>query len=250
MKSVTVTILALLFSASAVALDWNTALEGAHRDEANKSRDEARHPRATLEFFGLQDGMTVVEISPGGGWYTEILAPLMRGNGTYYAAHHSLNAPGSYARNSLGKYLQKLAADPELYGEVTITQLMAPTEVELAPPGSADMVVAFRNVHSWMRADSLDAVLSAVYATLKPGGTFGLVQHRAKGDISVEQMKKSAYVPTDYVIAAAKKAGPEGEVFLHGEVKLDGVLVGHEMNLAGNLATAKAIKIAQPKQLL
>ncbi len=209
MKSVIATMLALLVSSSAMALDWKTALEGEQRSDANKSRDEARNPQATLEFFGLSDGMTVVEISPGGGWYTEVLAPLLRGNGTYYAAHHSLNAPSSYARNSLGKYLQKLAADQELYGEVMITQLLAPGQVELAPAGSADMVVAFRNVHSWMRADALDAILAAVYDVLKPGGTFGLVQHRAKGDIPVEQMKKTAYVPTEFVIAAAEKAGLE-----------------------------------------
>ena len=209
MKSVIALALALLVSPGAMALDWQTALGGAHRDEANKSRDVARHPRETLEFFGLSGGMTVVEVSPGGGWYTEVLAPLLRGNGSYYAAHHSLNAPGGYARNSLGKYLQKLAADPELYGDVVITQLMPPRQVELAPAGTADMVVAFRNVHSWMRADALDSILGAIHTALKPGGVFGLVQHRAAGDPTTEQMKKSGYVPTDVVIEAARSAGFE-----------------------------------------
>lgn len=209
MKSVIALALALLVSPGAMALDWQTALGGAHRDEAKKSRDVARHPRETLEFFGLSEGMTVVEVSPGGGWYTEVLAPLLRGNGSYYAAHHSLNAPGGYARNSLGKYLQKLAADPELYGDVVITQLMPPRQVELAPAGTADMVVAFRNVHSWMRADALDSILGAIHTALKPGGVFGLVQHRAAGDTTTEQMKKSGYVPTDVVIEAARSAGFE-----------------------------------------
>ena len=209
MKSVIAIVLALLVSPLATALDWKIALEGAHRGEANKVRDGARHPRETLEFFGLSDGMTVVEVSPGGGWYTEVLAPLMRDNGTYYAAHHSLNAPGSYARNSLGKYLQKMAADPELYEGVVITQLQPPQQVELAPAGTADMVVAFRNVHSWMRADALDNILAAIHTALKPGGVFGVVQHRAGGDSTLEQIKKSGYVPTNLVIEAAKKAGFE-----------------------------------------
>lgn len=209
MKSAIAIMLALLVSPLAVALDWKTALDGAHRDEANKSRDSARHPRETLEFFGLSDGMTVVEVSPGGGWYTEVIAALMHENGTYYAAHHSLNAPGSYARNSLGKYLQKLAADTDVYGEVVITQLRPPEQVELAPAGSADMVVAFRNVHSWMRADALDNILAAIHTALKPGGVFGVVQHRAAGDITVEQIKESGYVPTSVVIEAAKNAGFE-----------------------------------------
>ena len=207
MKSTIVLWLALLVAPGAYALDWEAALNGAHRAPENSARDDSRHPRQTLEFFGLEDGMTVVEIAPGGGWYTEVLAPLMKDNGTYYAAHHSLNSPGGYARNSLGKYLQKLAADPDVYGQVQITQFGGPDLVALAPAGSADLVVGFRNVHSWLRAGTLDATLSAAFAALKPGGTLGLVQHSASADIPLEAMKKSGYVPQAYVVAAAKKAG-------------------------------------------
>ncbi len=209
MKSLLVSMIALSLTTPALALDWDAALSGEHRSAENAARDEFRHPRQTLEFFGLEDGMTVVEIAPGGGWYTEVLAPLLKDNGTYYAAHHSLNAPGGYARNSLGKYLQKLAADPDLYGQVQITQFGKPDLVALAPAESADLVVGFRNVHSWLRGGTLEATLDAAFAALKPGGTLGLVQHSQQGELSMEEMKKSGYVPQAYIVAAAEKAGFE-----------------------------------------
>ena len=137
MKYLVVLLTALLALPAQAGLDWDAALGGDHRDAANSARDESRHPRETLEFFGLAEGMTVVELAPGGGWYTEIIAPLLKDNGTYYAAHHGLNSPGSYYRNSLGKYLQKLAGNADLYGDVIVTQLQPPSLVEVAPAGSA-----------------------------------------------------------------------------------------------------------------
>lgn len=200
----------IMFSTQALAaLNWDAALGGEHRSEANRERDVFRNPKETLEFFGLQSGMTVLELSPGGGWYTEVLAPLLQDNGTYYAAHHSLNAPGSYYRNSLGKFLQKLAADSELYGAVTVTQLHPPEEVAVAPAGSVDLAVAFRNVHSWMRGGVLPETLAATFTALKPGGHLGVVQHRAKPGTSVEDMKNSGYVTREYLVEAAEAAGFE-----------------------------------------
>ena len=207
MKYLAVLLTALLTLPAQAALDWDAALKGDHRDASNSARDESRHPRETLAFFGLAEGMTVEELSPGGGWYTEVIAPLLKDNGTYYAAHHGLNAPGSYYRNSLGKYLQKLAGNADLYGDVIVTQLLPPALVEVAPAGSADLVVGFRNVHSWMRGDILDSVLAAAYAALKPGGKLGIVQHRAKPGTTVDAMKKSGYVTEAFVVEAVEAAG-------------------------------------------
>ncbi|MBN7798861.1 class I SAM-dependent methyltransferase [Parahaliea mediterranea] len=208
-KYALVLVAALAACGARAGLDWTGALDGAQRSEANRARDTFRHPRQTLEFFGLEPGMTVVEIAPGGGWYTEVLAPLLRGNGTLYAAHYSLNPPNAYYRNSLGRFLQKLAADSELYDGVVVTQLQPPAQALAAPAGSADLALAFRSVHSWMRADTLAPTLGAIYAALKPGGRFGLVQHRAQPGTSVADMKRTGYVTEAYVIAAAEKAGFE-----------------------------------------
>lgn len=209
MKFAFALLLALTSVTTQAALDWDAALGGEQRSEDNRARDEYRHPRETLEFFGLKSGITVLEISPGGGWYTEVLAPLLKDNGTLYAAHYSLNPPNAYYRNGLGKYLQKLAADDDLYGSVIVTQFQPPAQSEAAPAGTVDLAVAFRNVHSWMRADALESTLAGIFEALKPGGRFGVVQHRANGDTSVEQMKKTGYVSEDYLIEAAQAAGFE-----------------------------------------
>lgn len=194
-------------SANAEELSWQVALNGDHRSAQNRARDEYRHPMQTLQFFGLKFGMTIVEVSPGGGWYTEILAPLMKGNGRYYAAHYSLNAPGAYYRSSLGKYLQKMSEINELYEEVIITQLLPPSEMAIAPPESVDLIVTFRNVHNWIEEDTGVLTMSAVFAALKPGGVFGVVQHRAKPDADVASMKESGYVTERLVMDMADAAG-------------------------------------------
>lgn len=204
-------LVALCFGAapfSMAAPNWELALGGEHRSEHNAARDEFRHPRETLEFFGLKEDMTVVELSPGGGWYTEVLAPLLAESGTYYAAHYDVNGNG-YRRRALGRYLQKLGENDDVYGQVMLTTLDAPTEVTIAPAGSADMVLAFRNIHSWMGSGVLAETLVAVFDALKPGGVFGVVQHRASDGRDEERMKDTAYISEDYVIAAARSVGFE-----------------------------------------
>jgi predicted methyltransferase len=202
-------LLALTILPAQAALDWEAALNGDNRGAENKARDSSRHPIETLQFFGLREGMTVLEISPGGGWYTEVLAPLMLDKGSLYGAHYALNAPHPYYRNSLGKFLQKMAATPKVYDSLIITQLQPPGQVVAAPAGSVDMALAFRNVHSWMDGDSVEATLGAVYKALKPGGIFGVVQHRARPGTSVEVMKKSGYVTEKQVVMMMKAAGFE-----------------------------------------
>jgi predicted methyltransferase len=117
--------LLLLSGMARAELGWDAALAGEHRSEQNKARDLYRHPRETLSFFGLEAGMTVMEVSPGGGWYTEVLGPLMKGNGKLIAAHGSPNG-GNYARRSLGTFLKKLGENGDVLGEVEVSVLAAP----------------------------------------------------------------------------------------------------------------------------
>jgi predicted methyltransferase len=182
-------------------------IAGDQRSTENKTRDEYRHPYETLTFFGIRPDMTVVEIYPGRGWYTEVLAPYLKGSGTFYAAEHPGDPSYEAVQRSLEAFDQKVKDAPELYGEVKRTKLTK--DGDIAPPDSADLVVTFRNVHSWMGAGTENDAFAAMFRALKPGGVLGLVQHR--GDPSVKQDPKagSGYVNQDYVIELAKKAGFE-----------------------------------------
>jgi len=201
---------ALLFCGNVTGADlnWDAALNGDHRSESNRARDEYRHPKETLSFFGLAPGMTVMEVSPGGGWYTEVLAPLLKDNGTLIAAHSSVNG-GSYARRSLGGFLKKLGEKDDVYGSVQVVALQPPSALGNVAPESVDLAVAFRNVHSWLRADQAEMMFTAIAETLKPGGVLGIVQHRGSEALTVEQMKNTAYVSEEKVIELAELAGLE-----------------------------------------
>lgn len=188
------------------ALDWNTALLGEHRSDANKVRDTHRHPQETLTFFGMTPSMTVLEVSPGGGWYTEVLAPLLSQHGKLVAGHGSPNG-SAYSRRSLGRYLQKLGENSDVYSGVDVRVMQPPQQPIDIAADSVDLAVVFRNVHSWLRADNADAALADIFRALKPGGTLGIVQHRGAEDISVDEMKRRAYVPESKVIALAESAG-------------------------------------------
>lgn len=180
-------------------------IAGDHRSEKNKARDQYRHPGETLTFFGLKPDMTVVEIYPGRGWYTEILAPYLKDSGTLYAAEHPGDPSYEALQRSLDAFDQKIEDAPELYGKVKLTKLTK--EGDIAPPGSADLVLTFRNVHSLMGSGSEQAAFAAMFKALKPGGVLGVVQHR--GDPSVKQDPKgrAGYVNEDTVIEVAKNAG-------------------------------------------
>jgi len=186
----------------------DSALSGAHRTEANRARDGYRHPKETLQFFGLRPDMTVVEIWPGGGWYTEVLAPVLRDKGTLYAAHfHVDEKSAKYMGPARDNFQKKLAAQPGIYDRVKVTALSAPQQIGIAPAGSADMVLTFRNVHNWAAAKTDEATFRAFYTALKPGGTLGVVEHRAKPGTSLERMIKSGYMTEAYVISLAENAG-------------------------------------------
>jgi predicted methyltransferase len=184
------------------------AIAGTHRSAAHRARDGARHPYEMLRFFGLAPTQQVVELSPGGGWFTEILAPYLRGQGRLYAAHESANDASDYRRRSRLAFDAKLARDPALYDQVQVGLMpRTPRFADIAPPGGADLVLTFRNVHNWIEAGHLDATLQAAFAVLKPGGVLGVEEHRAPPGKSTEWIAKNGYVTEALMEARAAAAG-------------------------------------------
>ena len=182
---------------------------GPHRSDSNKARNDSRHPIATLDFFGLRKDMTVVEILPATGWYTEIIAPYVAAEGKLYAAHFSPNSALTYAARSLEGFEEKVTENPEIYGKITIRHIDPPHEVIIAPPASSDLAMTFRNVHNWIMAGQELEYFETFYAALKPGGILGVVEHRALPGSSMEIMETTGYVTEAYVIEIAEKAGFE-----------------------------------------
>jgi predicted methyltransferase len=183
------------------------AMTGSHRSDKNKARDKYRHPKETLMFFGLKPEMTVVEITPGMGWYTEILGPVMRDGGNFYAAVFAVSDQSSdFQRNMDKTYRGMLAASPDLYDKVKLS-VLSPGSMQVAPQGSADMVLTFRNVHNWAKAGNADAMFRAFYDALNPGGILGVVDLRAKPGTSFQRQIDSGYMTEEYVIETARKAG-------------------------------------------
>jgi predicted methyltransferase len=183
------------------------AIASPHRSADNVARDKARHPYETLTFFGIKPTMTVVELSPGGGWYTEILAPYLRSKGTLIAAGGDPESSSEYSRNGAAKFRQKLDATPDVYDKVKVGIFEPGNKYKFAEPNSVDMVLTFRNFHNWVSADEekIKPALKQVYDSLKPGGVFGVVDHRLPADKAVNP--SSGYVHEAYVIGLAEKAG-------------------------------------------
>jgi predicted methyltransferase len=189
---------------TATALD--RVLAGAHRSPENKARDQYRHPKETLLFFGIRPEMSVVEVWPGAnGWYTEVLAPLLRDRGKYYAAHWAPNPESRNITDGLQKFRNKLASNAELYGKVEMTT-MAAGGPDIAPPGSVDMVVTFRNMHNWMSRGWAPEAFAKMFRALKPGGVLGVVEHRGAGG-EQDPQAKSGYENEDYAIKMIENAG-------------------------------------------
>jgi predicted methyltransferase len=185
-----------------------TWLAGPQRSARNVARDRYRHPAEVLAFFGVKPDSTVVEILPGSsGYYLEILAPYLRASGRYIAADRDGEAPPQYLADHR-KLLARLAAEPALYDKVVVTQFNSDRH-EIAPPGSADFVLTFRNLHNWLASDQLDGALRAFYQALKPGGVLGVVDHRGRIDLTQEEQMKSGYVREDLAIALIESAGFE-----------------------------------------
>lgn len=200
-----------LAAGAAQADTLKKAIEGEQRTPEYAARDKYRHPAETLAFFQVKPEMTVVEIWPGGGWYTEILAPALKEEGTFYAAHFPKDTEVGYFKRSREGFEKLLKKEKDTYGAVKLTEFAPGGDSEIAPAGSADAVLTFRNVHNWMRGNNEQAAFKTFYKALKPGGVLGVVEHRAKPGTSREDMMKSGYMTQEYVIDLAKKAGFELE---------------------------------------
>ena len=188
----------------------NEIANGDHRSELHQARNQYRNPAQTLDWFGIRDDLTVVEVSPGGGgWYSEILAPYLRDNGKLYAASYDTEAEVEYYRENHKKYLDKLAQRPDLYDQVRVFEFGPPNKPDLQPAGAADMALTFRNVHNWLNNDTAEQVFAAMYKALKPGGVLGLVTHRGEDNMVGKEWSKKGYVPEAQVIRLAEQAGFE-----------------------------------------
>lgn len=211
-------LLALHATGASAALDAATgkvldaAIAGEHRSAENKARDVYRKPREVLEFVGLRRDMTVVEMSPGAGWYTEILGPVLADQGRLYAAQFALNDVPTYQRRLLGSFLTKLAATPDLYKSTVITHFAPPYALEIAPRGSADLVLTFRNLHNWAAENEAgvswsNVAFKAMYDALKPGGTLGIVDHRWPDPKTENPADRNGYISEERTIRLAEAAG-------------------------------------------
>lgn len=181
------------------------AVASTHRSPNFVERDKVRKPQEELEFFGIKPDMTVVEISPGGGYWTEILAPYLHDKGTLYIAI-SPRAASERAATYYDGWKKKIDENAAVYGKVKLGELGGGS-YNIAPEGSADMVLTFRNVHNWMSAGTAEQVFAAFHKTLKKGGILGIEEHRASNDKPQDPKAQSGYVREDYTIALAEKAG-------------------------------------------
>ena len=187
-------------------------IAGPQRSAANRARDGARHPLETLRFFNLRPDMAVVELAPGGGWFTEILAPYLRERGRLYAAHYPRDDSSESRRRARTNFELRLSREPALYDRVVVGSLPTVSVdgaafTDINPLGGADAVLTFRNLHNWLEAGHLDDSLRAFFKILKPGGVFGVEEHRAAPGTPVAAMKTSGYMADDYVTQRCQAAG-------------------------------------------
>lgn len=161
---------------------WRAVHDNPQRTRADRARDRYRHPVETLRFFGIRPDMTIVELHPGGGWYTRILAPLVREKGRWIGAEYDpdLFAPDSRFRKAMESFPERVRANPTLYGTNAGTGYVA--KGDYAEPGTVDMILGIRFMHNWIRNGIADRALEAAYRALKPGGVLAIVQHRAAED--------------------------------------------------------------------
>ena len=185
------------------AHDLKQSVESQERDSKNIKRDIFRHPYETLNFFGIKPEMTLVELSPGAGWYTEILAIFMYDQGRLITAHYD-PTQGDYQKRSRESY-ESLLSGSSIYKKVEVVNLGS----KLSQDESVDAVLTFRNLHNWLGTSepSIKTIFTQSYEVLKSGGIFGVVEHRAHPETSIDEMKESGYVTEELAIKLARNTG-------------------------------------------
>ena len=215
MKRVFIATLSLLASLTGLASDLpleariEQAMFGEHRSQTNRDRNRYRHPVGTLTFFGLADGMTVMEIWPGSGWYTEVLAAAMRHHGQFIVAAYDMDIPDQpkYRYSLQQELMDKFSADAGVYDQVATTPFSPPGSTSLGEAESIDMLLTFRNTHGWVSSGIAESIFAEFARVLKPGGVLGVVQHRADIDADPGLSAENGYVSEETVIKLARSAG-------------------------------------------
>lgn len=192
------------------AIDGNN-----QRSKAHRARDQYRHPFQTLSFFGVTPSMRVVEVLPGGGWYTEILAPYLHDSGQLIEASFPAISDNPFFRKMASRFQHKLDSAPKIYDRVLLEPFSPPGYLALGAPNTADRVLKFRNLHDLVFVNPHGEPTSAViqqffrsaYQVLKPGGVLGVVAHRASADMPVGKSDKLGRLSQAYVIEQARRAG-------------------------------------------
>ena len=177
------------------------AINSQDRSPKNVARDQYRNPYKTLSFFEIKQDMKIVELSPGSGWYTEILANYIHSPGMLTAAHFDKNSDRDFYIRMRNNFEKKINENP-MYKNVSIVDLSS----KLADKETLDAVLTFRNLHNWI-GPQINIIFSNAYKALKKGGVLGVVEHRANPGTSIEKMKKTGYVTEEYAIEIAEKHG-------------------------------------------
>jgi predicted methyltransferase len=186
---------------------------GDHRSAANMARNEYRNPTGTLAFFGFEDGQKVLEIWPGGGWYTEVLAPAIRDHGSFVIANWDTSVEGQpgYRYTLPPRLKARFEERPDVYDQVQEVFYSPPQSASLGDANSYDLVLTFRSVHGWVGEGIADDVFQEMFRVIKPGGVLGVVQHRAREGADAAKTAEWGYVPQAFVIGLAEAAGFELE---------------------------------------
>ena len=194
--------------APAKGLTLNEAILGTHRSAKNIARNDFRNPEKTLKFFQLRNDMTVVELWPGSsGWYTEILAPYLKDQGSFYTVNFDGSTGLDYFEKGANRFQVMIDSNPLIFGKLINMPLMPPKKIPPIPSGTADLVLTFRNMHNWLMRDMEQDVLSFAHSVLKPNGILGVVAHRSRDDQLGRLGAKTGYLGQSFVIELIEKSG-------------------------------------------